>query len=216
MPTPEVLALSDLCVVFEDTWTVFLQRVRDGVFSAAATDPPAPDGSGNNKTPAARTGREEIAIPTTPDAATRGQGQALPLPLPLPALQDNATVKDNGWAADACAALDDAAASASASGVSGVAEKSRPTTTTTNVRDKRAVVVHSVPLPENAVATAKNADAADVAGTTQEQRTRLVREVIVAARDVAGTVFVTELCEGYYERFGLGWREWAGMIGGEE
>jgi hypothetical protein len=109
------------------------------------------------------------------------------------------------------------------------------------LREKRAVVIHSVPLPEAAIpdpaaaatagvgaGKASPATAAAVGGhkendethaqqsaaTLQElQRAELVQAVIKQAKSVAGTVFITELSERYYESFSRGWREWAGLIG---
>jgi hypothetical protein len=103
-------------------------------------------------------------------------------------------------------------------------------------RNKRAVVIHSVPLPEAAIpdpATARSLagqafpattaavdgrkengmDAKGTATLQQLQRAELVQAVIQQAKSVAGTVFITELSERYYESFSRGWREWAGLIG---
>ncbi|KPI45888.1 uncharacterized protein AB675_359 [Cyphellophora attinorum] len=86
-------------------------------------------------------------------------------------------------------------------------------------RLRRAVVIHSVPLPDIDAAT--NLTAAQhplVPGSnatiaSQEVRAELVRDLVRNATEVAGTVFITELSSGFYETFSRGWREWAGVIG---
>lgn len=227
MPARALLELTDLCVVFEDTWTVFLQRVADGVFDddyherqaqlllqqeqeqeqeqsdevtpadAAADDVPPADAT------ATPTG-DDTAAGLLPEEAPQGQD---PPQLPTPPPEKQVPVLPD--------------------------------------RRKRAVVVHSVPLPAivsllsetekmeggelsgidtvtgNATDTEVNGAATGVQGelevgkgSVNDSRAAKVKEVIDAARRVAGTVFVTELHEGYYESFGPGWGEWAGGFNG--
>jgi hypothetical protein len=86
-------------------------------------------------------------------------------------------------------------------------------------RLRRAVVIHSVPLPD--IPESTNITAAQqllVPGTNatnneQAARAKLVQDLVHNATEVAGTVFITELSSGFYETFSRGWREWAGVIG---
>lgn len=187
MPAAALLQLSDLCVVFEDTWTVLLQRIADGIFDPVDGPLPTEEAVIHEE---AESGLSPSAAAGDGDrGATRAQNndeQEAPG-------QNNARHHDGGAPSD------------------GYADHQQQQLNQQVVlpdRSKRAVVVHSVPLPGE--------EGVGPAGQDGSVRKAKIAEVIEAASKVAGTVFVTELCEGYYERFGKGWMEWAGVIGGEE
>jgi len=219
MPDPRLLDLTDLCVVFEDTWTAFLARVREGVFALPC-----------DTTDTGTAGR-------LCGAGTEGKQY-----------EGKQRVQNEGSAAKACEAEEQPVEEPEQQERLPAITAEETRRLARAMRAKRAVVVHSVPLPlpdgeaavpveegsvgvgfdanagsslEEAVqgygnvTGTKDTDQAAAAVVQQGARAAKVNEVIVQARRVAGSVFVTELTERYYESFGSGWREWAGVIGGE-
>lgn len=267
MPAAALLELTDLCVVFEDTWDVFLERVQEGVFSddyrervaaAAADDDHDGNGTGATTPLPALPGSPDVSSDAAAEAAdeTHAPDQAHEQAQPELLVADEQK-QDQGL--QSVSQLNGSLLPEEEEG-EGKQEKQKGGEVTIQNhgpgeedgqeeegqeeeekgvlpdRSKRCVVVHSVPLPPlvaELVADNEGGDDDDDGGSAsgglQQQpddgatmpvidssRAAKVKEVIAAARQVAGTVFVTELSECYYERFGPGWREWAGGVGAED
>lgn len=180
MPPPELLALADLCVVFEDTHEMFRQRLREGVFDLprSLAGPGVVEGmSGNGEYRAAGDDNEHEAGGQV--GGVQGEGNDRVLEGRVKEGERDPVVK-----------------------LRVLRERER---------QRRCVVVHSVPLPPAEEGEGAAEDGNGLA--TQKRQEEEVFDLVSAAKGVAGAVFLTELESLYYESFGRGWREWAGVIG---